>query len=205
MAGSRGNSTPASIRRAGDRAISPRCLPRTLWSFGAGRSTPRPPPVRWPAMSSRGTFAHWPAGQLIGVKIPSRGEPLRHSWVIMSSGCPPGWRVGKPLPLRRTRPSAATAVTYLQFFDALSLWLCCAPATARHSIEGPGGSWLSLTPLNAERIVVDPWPFGPQMVHVEVPGRQVAIDRYATADALAAAPSQAVRLRWTLEPASAAD
>jgi Protein of unknown function (DUF3891) len=103
-----------------------------------------------------------------------------------------------------TPQRAATAVEYLQFFDALSLWLCCAPATVPHALAAPGGGRLILTPLGAERIAVAPWPFALPRLAAEVAARRVRVARYATAAALTTAPSEAVRLGWTLEPAPAA-
>jgi hypothetical protein len=108
------------------------------------------------------------------------------------------WQAANPA--EHTPQRAETAVKYLQFFDALSLWFCCATATAPQTFEAPGGRPLSLTPLDAEHISLVPWPFGKSSLDVEITGRSVLVEHYNSADELAAAPAQPLRLRWTLEP-----
>ena len=118
-------------------------------------------------------------------------EPAMAAWLASWQAADPG---------EHTPERAATALKYLQFFDALSLWFCCAPATAPHTLDALGGRALTLTPVAAEHLKVAPWPFGVNRLEVEIPGRAVLVDRYVSAEVLAAAPSQAVRLRWTLQP-----
>jgi hypothetical protein len=94
---------------------------------------------------------------------------------------------------------AALALGYLQFFDALSLWFCCAPASEPEQVETPGGPVLTLDPLGRERVVLRPWPLGVASLNLEVQCRVLAAGQYATAGELAAAPSQPLRLHWHLQ------
>jgi hypothetical protein len=96
---------------------------------------------------------------------------------------------------------ASHAVTWLQFFDALSLWLCCAPATEPDRAEPPGGPELTLSPLAAEAIRIAPWPFTVPAVNLEVPARAVPAHPYRDRAELASAAAHTVRIRWDFLPA----
>ena len=101
-----------------------------------------------------------------------------------------------------------TALEYLQFFDALSLWFCCAEATAAQELPTPGGGQLRLVPSDPEHISLTPWPMRSPSIEVEIVGRSVSAEHYPDSEELAASPSQPVSLRWALQPAgpgSAAD
>lgn len=94
---------------------------------------------------------------------------------------------------------ADQALCHLQFFDSLSLWFCCAPASGPETVETPGGPELGLFPDDSQ-ILLDPWPFQTPELNLEVPGREVPAGRYASREALALAPSQPVQLTWRLRP-----
>ena len=55
----------------------------------------------------------------------------------------------------------ATGLQWLQFFDRLSLWLCCKQETETFHITIPQteGTKLHLTPLDSGEIAVEPFPF----------------------------------------------
>ena len=96
---------------------------------------------------------------------------------------------------------AERALDDLQFFDTFSLWFCCSESTERETVETPPGIDLELTPHGASQIRLSPWPLTVDMLELSVPGRLVEARKYADADELAAAPSQAITLRWRLSPA----
>ncbi len=103
-------------------------------------------------------------------------------------------------PAVNTRACADLALRQLQFFDALSLWFCCAPATEPEGVETPGGPVLTLKPADPEHIQWAPWPLSLPRLNLEIPGRAVAVGHYSNRAELAAAPSQPVLLRWQVQP-----
>lgn len=86
----------------------------------------------------------------------------------------------------------------LQFFDFASLWLCCAERSEPQSMNGADGETYFFTPVNAQNIAVEPWPFRPAELELSVVGRRVAAIDYPSADALAAAAATEIELRWRL-------
>ena len=117
-------------------------------------------------------------------------------------------------PARNTTKLADRGLAQLQMFDALSLWFCCADRESPKRLATPAGPSIMLSPAGGQAvdgrsdgdcigqtIRVALWPFTLPAVELSTSGRLVAADRYADASALAAAPSQLVRLSWVLKPA----
>lgn len=103
----------------------------------------------------------------------------------------------------QTAAAAETALHWLQFFDALSLWLCTARRTEPHELPVPSDGELRLTPEpddspDRERIRLDPWPFSQAELRLSLAARVVPIARYSTPDELAEAPNVPVVLNWLL-------
>ena len=94
-----------------------------------------------------------------------------------------------------------TALDQLQFFDTFSLWFCCSESTEREIVETPAGIDLEVSPRGISQIRLSPWPLTVDMLELSAAGRLVEARQYADADELAAAPSQAITLRWRLSPA----
>ena len=91
---------------------------------------------------------------------------------------------------------------YVQFFDRVSLWLCCAERTEPEEIELPSGQPIRFIPESATEIAVEPYPLSVESLELIVPARRVPARRY-TDDAdlhqtLQNAPTE--QLRWTLRP-----
>ena len=105
--------------------------------------------------------------------------------------------------LKNTPERARHALAQLQFFDALSLWFCCAPTSEPEAIETPGGPLLTISPLEPGTMSIGPWPLDVAALDVEVAGRAIPVGHYRSRAELAAAPSQSVLLRWQLRPAAA--
>jgi hypothetical protein len=97
---------------------------------------------------------------------------------------------------------AQRALAQLQMFDALSLWLCCTPTGEDEQASTPDGPVLTLKPhrppTDPQGVALAPWPIDVKRLNLEVQGREIPAGRYPNAAALAAAPSQSVRLRWNL-------
>jgi hypothetical protein len=100
----------------------------------------------------------------------------------------------------RTEPLAERAIAWLQWFDALSLWLCCAERRVPHTMTSPGGPSITLSPIVGGQIAVSPWPFSTDALTLETNGRAIPATRYADRATLSDAPSRTVSLRWRLRP-----
>jgi hypothetical protein len=102
-------------------------------------------------------------------------------------------------PTANTPQRAQQALAQLQFFDALSLWFCCAAASGPDRIETPAGPVLTLVPVDPRRVHIAPWPLNVESLDLEIAGRAVPVGRYRDRAELAAAPAQSVLLRWQLQ------
>ena len=102
-------------------------------------------------------------------------------------------------PVQHTFAAAQRALAMLQFFDYLSLWLCCEAREKPEQFEPPGGPPLTITP-NQQQMTVVPWPFTTERLALEVPATTVPAAHYATPDDLASAEQRDVNLRWEITP-----
>ena len=84
-------------------------------------------------------------------------------------------------PGENTAERAALGLRFLQFFDALSLWFCCAEAREPLRIETPAGPRLTLIPCTPEQLTLIPWPLAVERLELELVARSVAVERYASA------------------------
>jgi hypothetical protein len=91
----------------------------------------------------------------------------------------------------------------VQFFDRVSLWLCCAQRNQPEQFMAPRGEAVRFIPRHPARIVVESYPLRVDSLLLETPARRIAARRYANdADlqtALRIAPTE--RLTWTIGPA----
>jgi hypothetical protein len=107
----------------------------------------------------------------------------------------------RELPAGAGVAAAATALRCLQAFDALSLWLCCSRQPSPETFELPDVPPVSFR-SDAEFVVTaSPWPFRADRFDLEVVGRSIPAIRYESPAALATAPAQAAKLRWSFLPA----
>lgn len=97
----------------------------------------------------------------------------------------------------------ALGFRWLQFFDRLSLWLCCAPRNLTEQMPLPTGGMMHFTPLKSGEIAVEPFPFRSDELAVAVTARRIAATPLASnqelAEALSAAPLETLRwafVRW---------
>jgi hypothetical protein len=118
-------------------------------------------------------------------------EARARSWLAL-------WQVGHEH--ERTHAVAEQALDWLQFFDTFSLWFCCSESRQREIVETPASVDLELTPHSTAKIRLSPWPCTVDILELTVPGRLIEAREYGSADDLAAAPSQAITLRWRLSP-----
>ena len=95
---------------------------------------------------------------------------------------------------------AEQALNQLQFFDTFSLWFCCSETREREVVETPSGVDLEIVPRGPSQFRLSPWPFTVDSLELSVPGRMIPAGQYASREELAAAPSQAIQLRWRLRP-----
>jgi hypothetical protein len=99
-----------------------------------------------------------------------------------------------------TPAMAERALAWLQWFDGLSLWICCRERTEPLETASPEGPAVRFSPVTPARIAVEPWPFVQSDLILSTAARSVPVARYRDQAALAAAPAEAVTLEWTLAP-----
>jgi hypothetical protein len=101
-------------------------------------------------------------------------------------------------PNLRTRKMAGRALEYLQFFDALSLWLCGAARQQPETFTSPEGYELSLIPQGLLRFTAEPWPLTVGSWSYTVTARRMPVGTYRSQAELAAAPHEPVELTFQL-------
>lgn len=95
-------------------------------------------------------------------------------------------------------------VSYLQLFDAISLWLCCAQRHEPWRAELAGGEHWTFSPAGGEaherqQVRIEPWPLDEPEFELAVRGRVVLQARYESTDQLLAATiADDVPLGWRL-------
>lgn len=101
-------------------------------------------------------------------------------------------------PRRNALAVAENCLRWLQFFDALSLWFCCAERRQPETITGVEPASLQLTPQTTEHIGLSPWPMRAATASHSVPGLLMKPGRYPDG------PLQGdpVTLSWRLTPAN---
>jgi len=104
----------------------------------------------------------------------------------------------QPRPGVRTRKMAETALKYLQFFDALSLWFCSAARVGPQNFDSTEEYEVTLVPLGANRFTLRPWPLTVGRLAWEGKARRVPVGRYVSREALAAGPSQTAEIALEL-------
>ncbi len=120
-----------------------------------------------------------------------RQAALREVWLSR-------WLAQKPG--MHTEALAGQALEYLQFFDVLSLWLCCGERSAPESFQPPDGPAITMTPLTRREYKVSPWPFLATHLELEIPGREVPAAHFRNNQELADAAWRPVELKWLLLP-----
>jgi hypothetical protein len=87
----------------------------------------------------------------------------------------------------------------VQFFDQLSLWICCAEESEPHRQTTADRIDIAFIPATPKRIRVEPFPLRSGPLRVEATARRVTARAYSNDDdfrsALAAAPNE--QLEWT--------
>lgn len=88
-------------------------------------------------------------------------------------------------------------LAYLQMFDWISLWLCCAERRSAETFVTPDGPVISIEPCGAG-FVVGPWPFHVGGLLLTTSARRVVARKYASRDDLDASPAETVELAFAL-------
>jgi hypothetical protein len=75
----------------------------------------------------------------------------------------------------------------VRFFDAISLWLCCAERREPEQMTAPNGESITLIPKEAWHIAIDPYPLSVTAPRLQTFARRVAARRYENDDDFQAA------------------
>ncbi|HEX3871443.1 MAG TPA: DUF3891 family protein [Pirellulales bacterium] len=107
---------------------------------------------------------------------------------------------------RHTPSLAHRAVELLQFFDAVSLWLCCAERHETQRMTTPDGVELILEPTTLapfeQTISVHPWPLQVVELRLIAETEAVPMTAYSDTEASEAIASRPIRLIWRLVPSA---
>ncbi|HEV7222426.1 MAG TPA: DUF3891 family protein [Pirellulales bacterium] len=93
--------------------------------------------------------------------------------------------------------AAEDALAFLQTCDALSLWLCCSQHPSPQTFALAGAPPVTFRSDAEFAVTASPWPFLADRFELEAVGRSVPAIRYETPAALATAPAQPARMRWS--------
>lgn len=99
-----------------------------------------------------------------------------------------------------TEAAAHRALSWLQLFDRLSLWLCCRPQAELLDVPLPDAPGISLAPVNETNVIVSPWPFAAPRIELHVSGNRIPARRYQNSEDLAQQAKEPVVLSWLLDP-----
>ena len=76
---------------------------------------------------------------------------------------------------------------YLQFFDALSLWLCCVAPAEQYDTEIPGGGPICFIPTATGSIEIEPFPLSVERLQLSAEAVRIPAEPLACDDDLRAA------------------
>ncbi len=93
---------------------------------------------------------------------------------------------------------AQTALEWLQGFDALSLWFCCAERTEPLETQIAGGPAVKFSPAGGSEIQTSPWPFGDAPLVVQACGQRLKAHEFSDSRAFLAAETEPIELIWRL-------
>jgi hypothetical protein len=134
-----------------------------------------------------------------------RGDPAREElareFLTRQDGDMGSWLAAT----KASRQEADRGVAYLQFFDAVSLWLCCAKPDEPRRIELSGGEGWTFSPESQEQdcqlVRIDPWPLPVGSCELSVSGRAVPRAHYRSTDEmLAVAGATELKIGWRVIP-----
>jgi hypothetical protein len=112
------------------------------------------------------------------------------------------WRAsaGPAATAEGSSPIEVAGLHALQFFDRLSLWLCCAERTRPLDIDDPSGEMSRWAPRGGETIVVECVKFTAAELILTAPSVEIPRQTYASDADLRGAISagKRVTLSWTL-------
>jgi Protein of unknown function (DUF3891) len=108
-------------------------------------------------------------------------------------------------PSRHTAEIAERGLAWLQFFDGLSLWFCCADRGEPQVFDPPDGRSFRIAPnhetwgqFNAGQFTAAPWPLDVTQLEWSVSARRIPISHYADRAALAGAAGGEVTMHFRL-------
>lgn len=118
------------------------------------------------------------------------------------------------IPASRRSQVAEHAAHWLQWFDALSLWLCCAQRAEPHAMQTPAGQTVDFQPQRAQpatepdaevicEFAVAPWPFAGAKLELQTTALAVPAARYGAWQDLADAAAGQVTVHWIMTPVRA--
>lgn len=100
-------------------------------------------------------------------------------------------------PRRNALAVAEQCLRWLQFFDAFSLWLCCAERRSDDRLTGVDPAEMTLRPQSDGSIHVSPWPFRVAKISLTIAHGQLTQGSYSS-DELFAIDIRSKRLQISL-------
>ena len=103
-------------------------------------------------------------------------------------------------PTQNTPDEARRVLRFLQMFDEMSLWFCCADRNDDKRFQDPDGRTFVCRPVSPSHVTCSPWPFRKSQIPLRVTGRVIPRTHYTGSDHLAEVPWQNLSLSWKLAP-----
>lgn len=111
------------------------------------------------------------------------------------------WRQQIDAPVSDVSTAEESGFHWLQTFDRISLWLCCADRSERWDVALPSGNETAFVPQADEAIALGPFPFG-EDVTMSVDGLRLPRQTFRDNEELRAAIREATpqKIEWRLVP-----
>jgi len=93
---------------------------------------------------------------------------------------------------------------HVQFFDRISLWLCCEERTEPYTIDCPANHSVCFTPVEPNCVIVEPFPLSVDSLELSVPAKRIPARVYADDRELAGELTgrRVEQISWTLVPSA---
>lgn len=176
----------------------PRVRDRHVYRNAAHPAGPSP----WPALWVSRHFTHLAELARHHSNRPERDRNALDAFLTDQRALQANWRDSARLECgdeAAVQSSEDQGYRWLQFFDRLSLWLCCSERNLTEQMTLPHEGGIHFTPLKSGEIAVEPYPFHTTELTVSVSARRIPAAPFSSDEALTSALATAAptQLQWS--------